>query len=137
MNSQQRRTVRGLAAIGAGGLLLLVGALALELLAVRDGGASTISEAFWRIWAAQPWVVLLATHAAAVPTWFLAGHFVAQSRVVYDAAREGIDLDAALDLAVEARAAYRLQKRTGNGREPLTVMLSPTFVEALDGPKES
>lgn len=136
MNAQQKRTARGLAVLAAGGVLLLVGALALELLAVRDGGGSTISEAFWRLWAEQPWVLFVVTHTLAAPGWWLVGHFTGQSRVVYDALRVGIDLDAALDLALAARAGLRDQTRQGNGREPLTVMLAPELVKAL-GPKES
>lgn len=137
MNAPQRRTVLGLAGIVLGGFVLLVAALVLELLAVRDGGAATISEALWRLWATQPWVVLLSTHAVAGPAWFLQGHFFGQSRAVYDALRAGIDPAAAVELAIEARAALRMQTRQGNGLEPLTVMLSPAFVKALDGPKES
>lgn len=137
MNAQQKRTARGLAVLAAGGLALLVGALALELLAVRDGGAATISEAAWRVWAAQPWVIFVTTHTLAAPAWWLLGHFTGQSRVVYDALRVGIDLDAALDLALAARVGMRDQTRQGNGREPMTVMVAPELVKALGGPKES
>jgi hypothetical protein len=135
VNANQKRTARGLAVLGIGGLLLAAGALVLELLAVQSGGNATISEALWRVWADQPWIVLVATHSVAGPAWWLFGHFTGQSRVVYDAIRAGVDLDAALDLAIEARAAYRLQKRQGNERDPLTVFLSPEFVKALDGPE--
>lgn len=131
------KTLRGVAL--ALTLVFLAGVLSLvvEFSAVGRGDASTISELVWSAWAAQPGAFLAVLLPLTFASGWLGGHFAWQSRVVYDAAREGIDLDAALDLAIEARAAYRLQKRTGNGREPLTVMLSPTFVEALDGAEES
>ena len=40
-------------------------------------------------------------------------------------------LPSALRLALEARSSYRLARETGNGREPLTVMVSPEFVRDL------
>lgn len=135
MNQHQKRTARGLALLGIGGFLLAVAALVLELLAVRSGGNATISEALWRVWAEQPWIFLLASHAIAGPLWYLAGHFTAQSGVVYEAERLRIDLGAALQLAIEARTARRTQMRTGNGLEPITVMVSPQYVKALDGPE--
>lgn len=131
MNEQQKRTVRGLALLGLGGFALLVGALVLEIVAVKSGGNSTISEALWSLWASQPWVILIASHALLGPAWYLAGHFTAQSAVVYEAIRRGINLDAALLLASESLASYRLAKETGNGREPMTVMVSPEFVRML------
>lgn len=132
MNPQQKRTVKGLALISVGGALLLVAALFVELVAIGSGGNATISEAFWRLWASQPWVVLIVSWTLLGPAAFLAGHFFAQSRVVYDAARAGVGLDAALRLALEARSSYRLAKETGNGKEPLTVMVSPAFVRDLE-----
>lgn len=132
MNPAQRRTVRGLALIAVGGAVLLCGALFIEVMALDSGGNATISEAFWRLWAQQPWVVLLASHALVAPAAFLAGHFFAQSKIVYEAVRAGVNLEAALLLALEARASYRLAKETGNGREPLTVMVAPSLVHALD-----
>ena len=96
----------------------------LEILAVKSGGNSTISEALWRLWAEQPWVILIASHALLGPAWYLAGHFTSQSATVYEAIRRGINLDAALLLASEALASYRLAKTTGNGQEPLTVTFS-------------
>jgi hypothetical protein len=71
----------------ASGLALAL--LLIELLAVRQGGHSTISELVWTQWAQQPWVIFLASHLVAMPTWFLAGHFLAQASAVYDRARGG------------------------------------------------
>lgn len=136
MNQAQRRTVRGLSILAAGGAILLLGALFIEVMAINAGGHATISEAFWRLWASQPWVVLVSSHLVVAPACFLAGHFFAQSAVVYAALRAGVDLEAALLLALEARASYRLAKETGNGREPLTVMVAPSYVHALDAGSE-
>lgn len=75
---------------------LLVGLAVVVLLvteghAVAVGGHSTISELVWLAWARQPWAFLLVSHVLAAPAWFLAGHFFAQSREVYDRMRrEGL-----------------------------------------------
>lgn len=87
MNPQQRRTAIGLLILGLGGLLLLLLALYIELAAVHAGGHSTISELVWLVWAKEPWVVLIGSHCVAAPSWYLAGHFTAQSSEVYDRIR--------------------------------------------------
>ena len=131
MNAAQRRTVRGLALIASGGAILLLGALFIEVMAINSGGNATISEAFWRLWAQQPWVVLVASHLVVGPACFLAGHFFAQSGVVYAALRAGVNLDAALILAVEARASYRNWLLAERGA-PETVTINAGYVRALD-----
>lgn len=103
MNAAQKRTARGLALVALGGVALLFVALVIELMAVGADQNATISEALWRVWAAQPWVIFVVSHSLAAPFWWLMGHFTGQSRVVYDAIREGVDLDAALREAVERR----------------------------------
>lgn len=131
MNSQQKRTAKGLALIAAGGFLLLLAALFVELVAIGSGGNATISDAFWRLWDEQPWVVLLVSHLLLGPCWFLAGHFFAQSKVVYEAIRCRVDLDAALHLALEARSSLRIAQH-GAGTEPAWVTVGAQLVKALE-----
>lgn len=68
--------------------------LVIEGQAVAQGGHSTISELFWSVWAAQPWVILLLNNVA----WaifctavgivsYLGGHFTAQSKETYELER--------------------------------------------------
>lgn len=99
---------------GWAGVLLLSGslyALLVELLAVKQGDNSTISEVTWDLWALQPWVlwlpstmisnifgfwlgqfynkdVLILVNAVLLVA-VLCGHFFAQARGVYTAIRKG------------------------------------------------
>jgi hypothetical protein len=87
MTPGQRKTaVRlGFALLALLGVGVLV--LAIELHGAAAHDQASISELLWLLWARQPWVVLLATHLVAGPAWFLAGHFFAQSRSVYERIR--------------------------------------------------
>jgi hypothetical protein len=89
VNAEQKKTVIKLA-IWCGLLfLLLVGLLWIEISAIQQGGDSTISRMIWGLWADQPWVIFLVSHILAAPTWFLLGHFTAQSDEVYKRIRSG------------------------------------------------
>lgn len=88
MNRPQKIT-----GIGCGVVTLILGlavlaAFVTEGHAVVAGGHSTISEMFWLVWATQPWVIWLVSVVVAFIVGFLFGHFLAQSRGVYDDIRQ-------------------------------------------------
>ena len=103
VNAQQKATAKGLALLVLVLFLVGLGALAIELRAVVAGGNSTISEAMWRVWADQPWIFFLITHVVAAVGWWLTGHFTGQSKAQYDALRNGVDLDLAVQTACRLR----------------------------------
>jgi hypothetical protein len=88
MTPQQVRTARGCAIAMIAAFLVGVFLLYVELTGASSGGYASISELMWAVWAHQPWIVLLVTHLVAAPTWFLLGHFAAQSEGVYEEIRK-------------------------------------------------
>lgn len=83
MNEQQVKQAKRLAGAGAIFFGFLIYLFVSELIGVKAGGNSTISELLWAVWARQPWIVFISSHVLAAPFWFLCGHFFAQSSDVY------------------------------------------------------
>jgi hypothetical protein len=87
MSPEQAITVKRLAFWGGGGLAWLFWLLGIEIMAVRQGGDSTISRVIWGLWSDQPWVIWLVSVLVAFILGFFGGHFVAQSDVIYNRIR--------------------------------------------------
>jgi hypothetical protein len=85
MNLQQALTVKRMAIGAVLFFLWLLYILWVEIKAVQQGGNSTISEIIWRLWADQPWVLLLVLLIFSFVGGFFLGHFVGQSRELYKA----------------------------------------------------
>ena len=89
MTAGQRKTAIGISFCAAAILGGLLGAVAVEFMAVGRGDSSTISELAWILWAQQPWVIWLVSVLVAFTLGFFSGHFLSQSKRVYDEIREG------------------------------------------------
>jgi phosphotransferase system glucose/maltose/N-acetylglucosamine-specific IIC component len=108
LNKPQKVTAAGCALVLVFIAFAVVIALAVEGHAISSGGNSTISEMFWLVWAEQPWVIWLATITVSFIVGFLFGHFLAQSRDVYEDIRQK-GLGGATNAPVDAADRTRIR----------------------------
>lgn len=107
----KRKVYIGLFAIGAVVLLLIGSALYVESIGVRSPeSGDTISELIWSVWANQPWVIFLASHLVAMPSWFLAGHWLASPKGEYDRMRlKSMSREKLIEAQMQALEELRLR----------------------------
>ncbi len=87
MTPGQRKTARVLGAALVAAFAIAAGLLAWEFHSLTLHDAATISETFWVLWAAQPGPIATVMVLLAFGLGTLWGHFVWQSRPVYEAIR--------------------------------------------------
>lgn len=85
----KRKVYIGLFILGFGAFALIGWALYVESIGVRSPeSGDTISELMRALWAHEPWIVLMASHLLAAPTWFFVGHWFGSPSAEYQRIRD-------------------------------------------------